>query len=520
MKFFFAKTDSLYKIFKTLEKVPNGRKVEIFIDPEHALFDNSRRGKQIKEILDQKHLEATFTTKSSKNRAYFREVGLSVDQIKERNIEKAINLLYLFLFNIKKFHLHTYESKKYIFALIFLFEAVFIGIVLRVIISLILPSATLTIQPAEDLEQIIYNFRYYPASQSGQIADSRYLTIPYYTGSIDYKYDLVISTANIKHITNPSQGQIKIYNTKPLSYSLVASTRFVTAEGLVFRAMEDIIIATGDAEYPSETVISVQADERDENDQIIGVRGNIPMKTQMWIKNLNESYYLREIWAESMERFQGGSTQSFGSVTDKDIATLTGKLVDQIYKQKMNVVSQNFAITDGVLLPFESITRTHFTTIDVDQPGGAETPTIKGTAYVSYLYHYIYRKDLLKAFTTYIKERPSEKIQVLHIDQNSIKFIKDTSSFEQGELRKDGETFIIPTQITVVQGYDFLQDSNKMLSQLKELISGKAIEEARIAILSTYMEVGSVKISVAPLRYTTVPTIKSRIKIHIPTEHQ
>jgi hypothetical protein len=304
MKFFFAKTDSLYKIFKTLEKIPNGRKVEIFIDPEHALFDNPWRGKQIKEILDQKKLEAVFTTKSSKNRSYFREVGLTVDQIKERNIEKAVNLLYLFLFNIKKFHLHAYESKKYIFVLIFLFEALFIGIILWVIISLILPSATITIQLAEDTEQIIYNFRYYPAPQSGQFLDSRYLTVPYYTGSIDYKYDLVISTANIKHITNPSKGQIKIYNTKPQSYSLVATTRFVTADGLVFRAIQDFTIATGDEKLPSETVISVQADEKDEKNQIIGVRGNVPMKTQMRVKNLNESYYLKEIRAESMERFQ------------------------------------------------------------------------------------------------------------------------------------------------------------------------------------------------------------------------
>jgi hypothetical protein len=43
MKFFFAKTDSLYKIFKSLEKIPSHRSVEIFIDPEHALFDNEWR---------------------------------------------------------------------------------------------------------------------------------------------------------------------------------------------------------------------------------------------------------------------------------------------------------------------------------------------------------------------------------------------------------------------------------------------------------------------------------------------
>jgi hypothetical protein len=43
MKFFFLKTDSLYKIFKALEKIPSHRDVEIFIDPEHNLFDNEWR---------------------------------------------------------------------------------------------------------------------------------------------------------------------------------------------------------------------------------------------------------------------------------------------------------------------------------------------------------------------------------------------------------------------------------------------------------------------------------------------
>jgi hypothetical protein len=456
MKFFFAKTDSLYKIFKTLERIPNGRKVEIFIDPEHALFDNPRRGKQIKDLIEKKHLEVIFTTKRAKNREYFQSIGLNVNHIQQRNIEKAASIFYLFFFNIKKFHLHTYESKRYMFMLVFMFEVLLLGLVGWLIISLVLPSATITIKAAEDTETIIYNFRYYPAQNTEiPLQEARYLTIPYYTGSIDYKYDLVISTANIKHITNPSKGQIKIYNTQPQPYSLVATTRFVTADGLVFRAVSDFTIATGDEKFPSETVVTVQADERDERNQIIGVRGNISMGTQMWIKNLNESYYLKEVRAESMERFQGGATQSFGSVTDKDIATLTGKLIDQMYKQKLNIVGQYFSIPDGILLPFESITTTKFNNILIDTSSGSETPTVKGTAYVTYTFHYIYWKDLLAAFTTYLKERSSDKIQVLSIDRNSIKFIKDTSSTETSEFRKNGETYIIATQVHTIQGYDF-----------------------------------------------------------------
>ena len=51
MKFFFSKTDSLYKIFKTLEKIPSQKAVQMFIDPEHPFFENQRWGKQMVEYV-------------------------------------------------------------------------------------------------------------------------------------------------------------------------------------------------------------------------------------------------------------------------------------------------------------------------------------------------------------------------------------------------------------------------------------------------------------------------------------
>ena len=101
MKFFFAKTDSLYKIFKALEKIPSHRSVEIFIDPEHSLFDNERWWQQIKDIIDKNKIDATFVTKNKKNRDYLNSVWLKTNLIKEKHLQKAINISYLFLFNIK-----------------------------------------------------------------------------------------------------------------------------------------------------------------------------------------------------------------------------------------------------------------------------------------------------------------------------------------------------------------------------------------------------------------------------------
>ena len=100
MKFFFAKTDSLYKIFKSLERIPSHRSVEVFVDPEHALFDNEWRWQQIKDIIDRNKIDATFVTKNKNNRDYLNSVWLKVNLIKEKRIQRTINTLYLFFFNI------------------------------------------------------------------------------------------------------------------------------------------------------------------------------------------------------------------------------------------------------------------------------------------------------------------------------------------------------------------------------------------------------------------------------------
>jgi len=70
---------------------------------------------------------------------------------------------------------------------------------------LIAPNATLEISPSKQVDSIIYNFRYYPNNDLTYQESSQYLSIPYYTGYIDYKYDLNISVSNIKYLQNPSQ---------------------------------------------------------------------------------------------------------------------------------------------------------------------------------------------------------------------------------------------------------------------------------------------------------------------------
>ena len=512
MKFFFAKTDSLYKIFKSLEKIPAHRNVEIFIDPEHSLFDNEWRWLQIKDIIEKNQIDATFVTKNKKNKDYLESIWLKVDFEKSKHVEKVINIFYLFLFNIKKFHLHTYESKRYLFVLIFLLEILLILWILRFIISLIVPSANIIITPSENSETIVYNVRYYPYNDPNSTVETRFLYVPYYNWQLHYKHDLTISTANSKYITNPSSGKIKIYNKRNQEYTLIRGTQFITSDWLIFRANSDFTIASWTTRTPSETVITVTADEYDENWNLVWIRGNIDYKTQMLIKNLEESSLARDIWAESIESFAWWQAEAIWTVTDKDITQLQQKLTEQVYDKKLQIVANNFSISWWFLLPFDTITTTTFNNIEIQESDWENSPTIKWTANITYNYKYVMRDDLYQVFMTYINERRSENNLLVKINAQTIQFLKDSITTNHDEIKRSGDVFTISTQVEVVQIYDFQNDSKQILPEIKNKIAWMNINDARNFILSTYNEIWSVKISV-PLRYDSIPVIKSRIKI-------
>ncbi len=512
MKFFFAKTDSLYKIFKSLEKIPPHREVDIFIDPEHSLFDNERRWQQIKDIIDKKKIDATFVTKNKNNRDYFKTVWLKVNLTKERRIQKIANTLYLFFFNIKKFHLQTYESKKYLFIAVFFLEILLILWILWFIISLIVPNANITIQPAESTETIIYNVRYYPNNDPQSANETRFLYVPFYTWSLNYKHELTISTANSKYISNPSHGEIKIYNKRDKEYNIMKNTQFNTPDGLIFHAIDDFILPAWTEKNPSETIITVEADEYDNNWELIGIRWNIPFKTQMYITKLEESSIKKDIWAESIENFYWRDGETIWTVTDEDIQQLKQKLIDQAYAKKVQIVNENFQNTWWLILPFETTTTTRFNNIAIPQSSWDNSSTIKWTAYVTYNYIYVLWPDLYQVFMTYVNERQPENNIISRIDPNTLQFLKDSNTTNSDEIKKIWKSYAISTQINVIQTYDFEHDPKQIFSEIKNNIAGMEVNDARNYILSTYDEIGSVKISV-PLRYNSIPVIKSRIKI-------
>ncbi len=507
MKLFFFADDSLYKIFKTLEKIPRWKEVEISIEPTHSLFDNERRWKQIKEIIDKRSIKATFSTQNEKCKNFFEKIWLQTNYVEKNKILKALKMLYLFIFNIKKFHLDSkWKWKKYWIFLIFGFEILFTLWIIYLIYSLVVPNAKITINPSQNTETIIYNFRYYPAQNTQYPQYAKHISIPYYTGSFQYKYDLSINTANIKYLQNPSIWEIKIFNTTNDSFTFIPNTRFITDDGRLFQTTNYVELPAWYNWVAGEKIIRVKAMEQDDNWIVMWSRWNIPSWTKLYIKNLKQSFFLKEIYAVAMQDFTGWSLESEWEISGQDIEILSWKLVNYIEQQKKNIAIQNFSDKQWILLTFSDTINYDIKSIDIPYQIWEKSSLINWTITADINFIYIKRNDLVSAFSEYINQRPSEKSKFISIDQNSLVFFEDDGSIDNEWI------YVVPTKIQIIQWYDFSKDINWILDEIKDHIVWADKEDARVYTLK-YPEISSVKLKVSPRWYSNIPKLKSRIKI-------
>lgn len=92
---------------------------------------------------------------------------------------------------------------------------------------------------------------------------------------------------------------------------------------------------------------------------------------------MKNSYYAQNIYGTVLENFSGGNLQSEGVVSTRDIAILSGKLVDALYKQKTTIIMDNFKTADTLVLDFDPLISTQIKAIQVKNVPGEKTPLLK-----------------------------------------------------------------------------------------------------------------------------------------------
>ena len=504
MKLFFTKSDTLYKIMKSLEKVPKGKHLFLYIDHENSFFSHPRWGKQIDSLLKEKLVDYVCVCKDSKTKTFFENLGMSYQYDAPNRLLQALHLVGMFLFNFKKFHLSVFTKKNSISYVFIIGEILLIAAIIYVMYQFLVPSTKILIQPAYTVEDIVYNFRYYQENTQSwnELENWNYISVPYQYGSMEYSQTLSVPIYSLQYLGKPSSGKITVANTLSTKYTLKIGTRFITDDKLIFTADSSFVLPPWSRTNPSLTTITVTAADKDENGAIIGNKWNIGSWTRLLIRNLQQSYVLGSIYATTTTDFSGWYVNTWSTISDKDILLIKEKLLAAVsWDNKKVIVKKQFNNENQFLLPLDNLITVQDVKYTINWESGDTLDVLEWKIDVVYRYPYIIWNNLLDSIMHYLDQRPSQTRQLISLQKNTTIFY-DATTVEN--------LIIIPTKVSAVWGYDFQQDTNHLLSEITDKIAWKSRDVAKNILLS-YPEISAVILKLSPVWSDVLPTLKSRI---------
>lgn len=513
MKLFFLNNDTLYKIFSTIEKVPKSSQITIFIESENQFFKNHRRAKQIYKLIQERWIHAIFMAESNAQKEYFEVNWLAYEFKKKQTWRTMMQLLYRFFFNIKKFHLYIHQKKNYTTIAIFWAEVIFLIAILYFLYSLILPKTIIEITPSYQVNEIAYNFRYIAPEYINEYPyKDSHIVIPLYRRLTTISESMTIDGEKVQYTSHPAKGKIRLVNKTKDIIPLMKNTQLINEDWILFTIDKSISIpaatSEGNAWYIETTATSKEVDN---NGELIGSKGNIIQWSELTIKNLKQSKYTKDIYAEAMSNFIGGTITKSGNIVQSDIGILQKKLYEQLSKNKITQIKKNTTKgweKDVIILPFEDFYHLSWcaylgiTDIQNIITGASLWWTLSCTIE----YFYVTQSDIKKATEQYMDQRKSNIHEIITINTDSINFIQLMSwSYN---------SYIIPTKINIIQWYDFQKDINDIKNSISDKVLWLPEDKAKNVILS-YPEISNVTISISPPRYNLISNLKSRIFIKV-----
>lgn len=356
---FFLKQDHFHKIFTTLEKKPKNTNLRISIESGNHFFVNTRRSKQINQLLESRQIKATFIAQNTEQARFFEDNNLNYELKTESKWSLIAKLFYYFVTNIKKYHLYTtYQNHTYRLYIMIAIEVLAILSIAYGIRSIIIPKTTITLTPSYDLNEIVYNFRYmYPEQLAEYPYQDKYIIIPMYTGSVKN----VSSSLSLDKTHNEEipiiKGKVRIINTTYTPYSLKAQTQLVDDFGIEYTIDNKVTIpAAKNKNSAGMTYVSVTSKNTPENIELIKQhQTQITLGHHMLIKNLKSSRYTKKVYAEAIDGFEMVTSTLPEVILLQEIGNLQKELYSMLDQQKKELIQSSHIPDGGVVLPFTNL---------------------------------------------------------------------------------------------------------------------------------------------------------------------
>lgn len=380
------------------------------------------------------------------------------------------------------------------------------AVIFFIIIYVALPGATVAIEPSSDVVTKTVNVIFTP-----QPDDERSLK----AYPVDTEVDVTIthSASGAENKGSNASGTITIVNKSGTERTLIATTRFQTQDGIVFRIQSDVTVPAGSESSPATVDVPVVADPLDANGSPVGVRGNIE-PTTFFLPGLKEDSR-STLYGQSSVAMTGGTSDVVMHVTEEDLQAaqieLEEKLKEEALADLRKVVLQEGNTVGATLKLLEDSETLQFGTVSAVLPYdlvGQEKEsfevkgslTLSGVAYDSEGLYSILKTEIVSVQT------PGK--QLISIDQDSI-------SLEVLNVEVASNTYKVTAQIQGVEEYQIdpdLEGGAELSKKIKEHIAGKTIQEAEDYI-QNLPEVNSVSVSVWPVWSPTIPSLPDNIKI-------
>lgn len=500
----FGENDNIYKIFKTLEKLPTDKKIFINIDSKNNLFENSWWWKQLIDFLESKKIDYQFITYSYKSYNYLKQYTDSVEN-KENKIADLWNFI---LSNLKKLsflHKKLFTKKNISTYFLIFIEWLILFWAFKFFYDLISPSAQILITSNYSKEPFAYNFEFY---NSG--AKTSRIGIKYDYSTYKKTFPISAPLVSVKAKSSPAKWEATIFNQTNTWFSLKSWTKVSTSNWLQFYITNSVNIPAK-SEVAWQVKVVLQALETDLAGNIMWKNWNINSWTNLLINNLPESFWEKKIYLVANQNFSWGFYDWVWQITQQDIDNLTS-----IAKQKMDSeisgyvrqISYNNENKNTYILPFDELVMFDQSNLILDTKLGSKSDQVKWIYEQSIKIPYINIKDFDAQASSFVSSRTSPNKKFIQIMPWSLNFY-----YEDKKLLSWG-VLIVPTKFDAMIGYDFTKDSDWYFQILKERLKWVSIQEAK-EILGSYDQIANSSITLSPPWYDKLPNIKSRINISI-----
>ncbi|HWA64359.1 MAG TPA: hypothetical protein VG866_00670 [Candidatus Paceibacterota bacterium] len=232
-------------------------------------------------------------------------------------------------------------------------------------------SAQVTVQPQSTPINLALNII---AGENIAAVDAAGMKIPGQVFTVQKEVSQSAATTGQKDVAQKARGTITIYNETNAAQSLIATTRFTSADGHIFRTLTNVNVpAAKNATTPGAVDVQIIADKAGTDYNVAAGTFTIPA-----FQEKGDTTKFQKIYGKSAAAMKGGTSGKAKVVTQSDYDTLKATLTDQLKSQVQDELDSE---ANGLKVLGQSDIQVAAPTVsaEVDEAADTLTMTLKGT---------------------------------------------------------------------------------------------------------------------------------------------